>query len=75
MLRQGDNGVYVFDRLYKSGEALTDKEIIINGSSSGWQSIYYGIETYFVPEGTGTETEQNARFAYVKVGADRRCAA
>lgn len=69
VLRQGDDRVYVFDRLYKSGEALKDKEIIINGSLSGWQNIYYGIETYFVPEGTGTETEQNARFAYVKVGA------
>lgn len=70
VLRQGDNGVYVFDRLYKSGDALSGKEIVINGSWNGWQSIYYGIETYFVPEGTGTETEQNARFAYVKVGAN-----
>jgi uncharacterized membrane-anchored protein/uncharacterized membrane protein len=68
VLRPADNGIYVFDRLYTSGEALTDKEIVINGTSSGWQSINYGIETYFVPEGTGTETEQNARFAYVKVG-------
>nr|MBC9203411.1 GDYXXLXY domain-containing protein [Paenibacillus sp. PL91] len=68
VLRPGDSGVYVFDRLYTSGEALADKEIVINGTSSGWQTINYGIETYFVPEGTGTETEQNARFAYVKVG-------
>nr|WP_176707822.1 GDYXXLXY domain-containing protein [Bacillus sp. FJAT-26390] len=68
VLREGDNGVYVFDRLYASGEKLASKEIVINGSSSGWRTINYGIETYFVPEGTGTETEQNARFAYVKIG-------
>ncbi|WP_424767660.1 GDYXXLXY domain-containing protein [Paenibacillus sp. sgz302251] len=67
VLRPDDRGVYIFDRLYKKGDTLSDKEVIINGKTSGWQSIYYGIETYFVPEGTGTETEQNARFAHIKV--------
>ena len=41
----------------------------MNGQTSGWGTIYYGIETYFVPEGTGLETERNARLAYVRVGA------
>lgn len=68
VLRPDASGVYVFDRLYKNGDKLAVQEILINGTVSGWSSIYYGIETYFVPEGTGTETEQNARFAYVKVG-------
>ncbi|MCA0756259.1 GDYXXLXY domain-containing protein [Paenibacillus sp. N4] len=68
VLRQGDDGLYVFDRLYTKGETLTDKEVVINGTFNGWQSIYYGIETYFVPEGTGLETERNARYAYVRVG-------
>lgn len=70
VLRPDDRGVYIFDRLYKNGEALTGKEIVINGRISGWNSIYYGIETYFVPEGTGTEVERNARFAYIKVSED-----
>ncbi|RCW43107.1 GDYXXLXY domain-containing protein [Paenibacillus prosopidis] len=70
VLRPDQRGVYIFDRLYKNGEALTDKEIVINGKLSGWNSIYYGIETYFVPEGTGTEVERNARFAYIKVSED-----
>lgn len=68
VLQQGAGGVYNLDRLYKKGEPLADKEIIINGSTSGWRNIQYGIESYFVPEGTGLETEQNARFAYVMVG-------
>jgi uncharacterized membrane-anchored protein/uncharacterized membrane protein len=70
VLRPDDSGVYVFDRLYKHGESLTYKEVVINGRLSGWNSIYYGIETYFVPEGTGTEVERNARFAYIKVSED-----
>jgi len=68
VLQQGTDGIYNFERIYKKGEAITDKEIVINGSTSGWRNINYGIETYFVPEGTGIETEQNARFAYVMVG-------
>ncbi|WP_419875816.1 GDYXXLXY domain-containing protein [Candidatus Pristimantibacillus sp. PTI5] len=70
VLLRGDNGVYEFERLYKTGDLIRGNEIVINGISNGWDSIYYGIETYFVPEGTGTETERNAHFAYVKVGTN-----
>lgn len=70
VLTEDENGVSVFDRVYKKGEALADGEVIITGKSSGWRSIYYGIETYFVPEGTGRETEQNARFAYIRVSTN-----
>lgn len=62
-------GIHVFDRIYRSGEKLADGEIVINGKWSGYQRIYYGIETYFVPEGTGLEVERNAVFAYVRVSA------
>ncbi|WP_171056282.1 GDYXXLXY domain-containing protein [Paenibacillus sinopodophylli] len=68
VLMEDADGVYQFSRLYKQGESLNPKEIIINGIYNGWDGIYYGIETYFVPEGTGTETERNAKFAYVRVG-------
>lgn len=70
VLTKDANGVSVFGRVYKKGESLADGEVIITGKSSGWRSIYYGIETYFVPEGTGRETEQNARFAYIRVSTN-----
>jgi uncharacterized membrane-anchored protein/uncharacterized membrane protein len=62
-------GVHVINRLYKSGEALSGREIVINGTLSGWGSIRYGIETYFVPEGTGLTVQSKARFAYIRVNA------
>lgn len=67
VLRPDENGVYMLDRLYEHGERLADKEVLINGTVSGWGRIYYGIETFFVAEGTGIETEQNAKYAYIKV--------
>ena len=30
--------------------------------------IQYGIEHYFIPEGTGSKVESEARFATVRVG-------
>jgi uncharacterized membrane-anchored protein len=70
VLSPDERGVYVFNRFYKSGETLADNEIVINGQPSGWRLIYYGIETYFVPEGTGMDVESNARFAYIRVSAN-----
>ncbi|NIK79137.1 putative membrane-anchored protein/putative membrane protein [Paenibacillus castaneae] len=70
VLRPDASGVYVFDRLYKHGDKLADKEIIIKGTVSGSHNIYYGIETFFVAEGTGIETEQNARYAYIRVSSN-----
>nr|WP_317890768.1 GDYXXLXY domain-containing protein [Paenibacillus arenilitoris] len=67
VLRPDASGAYVFDRLYKDGEKLADGEIMIKGKASGWQTVYYGIETYFVPEGTGRDAERNAKYAYVRV--------
>ncbi|MDF2726238.1 MAG: hypothetical protein K0Q59_5916, partial [Paenibacillus sp.] len=67
--RPDNSGVFVFDRIYKEGERLADQEILIKGRVSGWQNIYYGIESYFIPEGTGAAAEQNARYAYVRVNS------
>jgi uncharacterized membrane-anchored protein len=33
-------------------------------------SVEYGIESYFVPENTGKDIEQNIRDTYVKVALD-----
>lgn len=69
VLSPDENGVYEFNRLFRSGEALGDEEVVINGRFSGSLRIRYGIETYFVPEGTGADAERDARFAYVRIGA------
>ncbi|AJY74037.1 GDYXXLXY domain-containing protein [Paenibacillus beijingensis] len=69
VLAPDQRGVHVFNRLYKSGEALEEGEVVINGKLSSSFSIHYGIETYFVPEGTGIETQRDARFAYIRIGA------
>ncbi|MGO4545164.1 GDYXXLXY domain-containing protein [Paenibacillus sp. 2TAB23] len=68
VLQEDANGIYQFSRLYSQGEPLSAKEIVINGVYNGWDGIYYGIETYFVPEGTGMETERQAKFAHIVVG-------
>ncbi|MFG5107565.1 GDYXXLXY domain-containing protein, partial [Campylobacter lari] len=43
-------------------------DVIINGSTIGGNRVEYGIESYFVPEGTGLEVERNAKYAIVKIG-------
>jgi uncharacterized membrane-anchored protein len=69
VLKPDEHGVYAFDRFAEVEATLTDKEVVINGTMSGYHQIHYGIESYFVPEGTGEEVEQNARYAYVRVGS------
>lgn len=43
-------------------------DVVINGKTGGIAWVEYGIESYFVPEGTGLEVERSAKYAYVKVG-------
>jgi uncharacterized membrane-anchored protein/uncharacterized membrane protein len=62
-------GVYEYRRVYTNGEKLGTNEIRINGTIGGFNTVDYGIETYFVPEGTGHDYERNARYAEVKVSA------
>lgn len=60
-------GVYEFRRVYTKGEALAPGEVRLNGKRTGYESLEYGIENYFIPEGTGRDYERNAKFAEVKV--------
>ncbi|WP_379138899.1 GDYXXLXY domain-containing protein [Paenibacillus sp. sgz500958] len=62
-----EKGVYVFDRVFHSGDILREGEVVLNGKISGWGTIHYGIETYFVPEGTGLAVQSKARFASIRV--------
>ncbi len=72
VLARNDQGIHEFDRIYTSGETLGADEIVINGKKESyyWNQITYGIENYFIPEGTGLEVEQNAHFAYVRIGSN-----
>ncbi|MGG1619533.1 GDYXXLXY domain-containing protein [Paenibacillus sp. NRS-1782] len=66
VLTPGSQGVYIADRLYQDGEKLAHHEVILNGQWDGTR-IQYGIENYFIPEGTGRNVEQNAHYAYIRV--------
>ncbi|MDP4096305.1 GDYXXLXY domain-containing protein [Paenibacillus sp. P96] len=67
VLTPDGNGLHRLARFYTEGEPLADGETVINGQLNGHGSIYYGIESYFVPEGTGLEVERSARYAYVRI--------
>ncbi|MDR6549284.1 GDYXXLXY domain-containing protein [Paenibacillus qinlingensis] len=66
----GNSEVYEFRREYKPGESLSPEEIRLNGEREGYEGIVYGIENFFIPEGTGREYEQKAKFAEVKVSTN-----
>ncbi|PWW08579.1 putative membrane-anchored protein [Paenibacillus cellulosilyticus] len=69
VLKLDANGVYQFSRLYSQGESIEPNEVIMNGRWDGWGTVQYGIETYFVPEGTGMDVQREARYAYVRVSS------
>jgi uncharacterized membrane-anchored protein/uncharacterized membrane protein len=72
ILQKDEAGVYRFARVYvmngkKDLSYIRKKsEVIINGKWQG-DTILYGIESFFVPEKTGIELQQRARYAYVRV--------
>ena len=68
VLAPNDQGVYIFKHLYQNGEVLADNEIIVNGKQE-WDRVYYGIEHYFIAEGSGTDLQQKVHFANVRVSA------
>lgn len=74
VLRPQENGVYGFSGYYEQ-DGVWNKtyqaqatDVIINGNAIGSDRVEYGIESYFVPEGTGREVERTAKFAQVRVG-------
>lgn len=74
VLRPQQNGVYGYSGYYeqdgvwnKPYQAQVD-DVILNGNAIGSDRVEYGIESYFVPEGTGREVERTAKFAQIRVG-------
>ncbi|WP_044895365.1 GDYXXLXY domain-containing protein [Aeribacillus alveayuensis] len=72
ILRKDEKGVYRFAGIYsvngkKNEQYVRQKEdVLLNGKMKG-DTVIYGIESYFVPEGTGGDVQERARFAYVRV--------
>jgi uncharacterized membrane-anchored protein len=72
ILRKDKEGVYRFAGIYsingKRDEQYVRQEgdVLLNGKMKG-DSIIYGIESYFIPEGTGMNVQERARYAYVRV--------
>jgi|GEM_PF-158463 len=62
-------GVHRFQRIYQAGEALAPGEVRINARWMEYAGFRYGIETFFVPEGTGGDVQRDAKFAEVNVAA------
>jgi uncharacterized membrane-anchored protein len=63
-----ERGVYDFKSIFR-GHTYCDKDdVVVNGTLTG-SRVFYGIEHYFVPEGTGADVEQEAEYALVKVSA------
>ncbi|MED4783763.1 GDYXXLXY domain-containing protein [Brevibacillus choshinensis] len=74
VLRPHQNGVYGYSGFYeqdgvwnKTYQPQAD-DVILNGHAIGSDRVEYGIESYFVPEGTGREVERTAKFAQIRVG-------
>ncbi|MDF2922731.1 MAG: hypothetical protein K0R57_1645 [Paenibacillaceae bacterium] len=62
-------GVYQLVRLHEEHIPLKEGEVLIRGKWDGYRQFQYGIEQYFIPEGTGLEVERTAQYAEVKVSA------
>ncbi len=61
-------GYYYYHNKWNKDYQYKQGDVIITGNYNGYDRIHFGIESYFVPEGTGLEVQQNAKFAMVKVG-------
>ncbi|MGG1657906.1 GDYXXLXY domain-containing protein [Brevibacillus sp. NRS-1366] len=75
VLRKQENGLYDYSGYYEQNGVWNKSytaqpsDVIINGNTLGYERVEYGIESFFVPEGTGLEIERSAKYAIVKVGA------
>lgn len=63
------NEIYIFDNLYMPTQNITleNNQVVMNGKVKKWRQVYFGIENFFVEEGTGLEVERKAKFAKLKV--------
>lgn len=61
-------GYYQYRGKWNKRYKMQPDDVFLNGRLNGLNEIIYGIETYFVPEGTGIDLQNQVKFAKVKVG-------
>ena len=74
LVEKDENGIYQIKQIYDTIEEARDEktgknQAILTGKSNG-DTITYGIEHFFIEEGTGREVEQNAKYAKIRVGSN-----
>ena len=74
-LVEKENGLFEYSGDYVvgkdiSGDIREKADVWITGRFKGYENIEYGIENYFVPEGTGLDLQNKINYAYVKVAAN-----
>lgn len=74
LVEEDQKGIYQIKEIYDTIEEAKDEktgnnQAILTGKVNG-DTIHYGIENFFIEEGTGAEVEQNAKFATITVGSN-----
>ncbi len=72
ILEAGSDGTYtrkevITDKINPKEYQLKENEVLMAGRYNGYDTINFGIESFFVKEGTGLEVERNATHAKVMV--------
>ncbi|MGC5327841.1 GDYXXLXY domain-containing protein [Brevibacillus sp. SYSU BS000544] len=70
VLRPDNKGVYHVEELFRYGERKPSDTVFINGVTTGGQRVIYGIESFFIPEGSGRIVEEKAKYALVRVASN-----
>lgn len=70
VLAPDSTGVYRLERLYEEESPLREGEVLIRGKWDGYRGFDFGIEHYFIPEGTGIDLVNQVRYAEVKLSSN-----
>ncbi|WP_078548902.1 GDYXXLXY domain-containing protein [Litchfieldia alkalitelluris] len=72
ILKEDNKGIYqrtklITTKINPKDYPLEENEVLLAGNYNGYDTIIFGIESYFVKEGTGLEIERTVEFAKVAV--------
>ena len=80
VLRKNDQGIHEYTGIYRFNDKWNTTyerkpdDILLNGKVTySWDNttrVTYGIEHFFIPEGTGADVQRKVKFAVVKVSED-----
>lgn len=74
-LIENKDGLFSYSGHYVVGkevpaDMMKKADVWITGKLKGYENIEYGIENYFVPEGTGFGLQEKVHYAFVKVASN-----